>query len=394
MSNNKNIQILLHLSLIENVGPNTIFRLLKKLLIINGFAGEHLDYADLIGKKYSIDLGILYQYSVNDFINEFEISSKQAELLDAGLKDNKTFEAELLLIEQNDIKIISIFDEFYPENLKHIHCPPVILYCSGERINKDLKSLAVVGSRKADDYAWRVIRNIIPTMVASGWSVASGGALGADTIAHQITLDCGGRTIAVLGSGLLCQYPESNKPLFEQIIQNGGTIVSSFPLKMAPRKEYFPARNRIISGLSQGCLVVQAAAKSGALITANYAMEQGRSVFAVPGRVDDLLSIGCNSLLKQGAKLVCDAGDILEEFGESLSSVFFKPALKIHEIQHKLPLSTPKEIVLSKITSGCTIDELIIKTGLDLQVLQDLLFQLQLDGIVSQTFTGAWEKCK
>ncbi|KKQ33202.1 MAG: protecting protein DprA protein [candidate division TM6 bacterium GW2011_GWF2_37_49] len=394
MSYNNNSQILLHLSLIGDVGPNTLFRLLKKMMIVKGLASEHLDYSDLIGKKYNIDLGALYKYSVIDFINEFEILPKYAELIEAGLRDDKALETELCLLEQSDIKIVSIFDEYYPENLRHIHCPPTILYYSGEKIDTDLKSLAIVGSRKADDYAWRVIQSIVPTMVANGWSITSGGALGADTIAHEVALDCGGKTIAVLGSGLMCQYPESNKSLFEQIVKKSGTVVSPFPLKMAPRKEHFPARNRIISGLSQGCLVVQAAAKSGALITANYAMEQGRSVFAIPGRVDDLLSAGCNSLLKQGAKLVCDAGDILEEFGESLSAEFFKPALKLSEKQHSLPISSSHDVVLSKLTSGCTIDELILKTGLCLQELQDLLFQLQLNGIIHQTFTGAWEKCK
>jgi len=394
MSYNKNTQILLHLSLIGEVGPNVIFRLLKKMMLVKGLASEHLDYSDFIGKKYNIDLAVLYQYSVANLIDELELLPRYAELIEAGLRDDKALETELCLLEQSDIKIVGIFDEFYPENLRHIHCPPVILYYSGEKIDTGVKSLAIVGSRKADDYAWQVIESIIPTMVSNGWSITSGGALGADTIAHKVALDCGGKTIAVLGSGLMCQYPESNKSLFEQIAKKGGTVVSPFSLKMAPRKEHFPARNRIISGLSQGCLVVQAAAKSGALITANYAMEQGRSVFAIPGRVDDLLSVGCNNLLKQGAKLACDAGDILEEFGESLSTGFYKPALKIHEIQNSLPLSMPHDMVLSKLTSGCTIDELILKTGFGLQELQDMLFQLQLDGIIHQTFTGAWEKCR
>lgn len=394
MSYNKNTQILLHLSLIDGIGPATIFKILKKLLLVEFLTADHSDYSDLIGKEYKVDLEVLYRYSASDFAGIFEIPFKNAELLESGLKDGKTLDTEIFLLEQHGIKIVGIFDAFYPENLRHIHCPPIILYYSGAIIDPKIKALAIVGSRNADDYSWQVIQNIVPTMVANGWGIVSGGALGADTIAHKITVNSNGRTIAVLGSGLLCPYPESNTYLFEEIVNSGGTVVSSFPLKMSPRKEHFPARNRIISGLSQGCLVVQAAAKSGALITANYAMEQGRSVFAVPGRVDDSLSVGCNNLLKQGAKLVCDAGDILEEFGEALSAGFFKPALKIEEVQQPLVMSTTQDIVLSQLASVSTIDELVVKTGLELNEIQDRLFQLQLEGIIRQTFTGAWEKCK
>lgn len=390
----KNTQILLHLSLIYEVGPGTVFKILKKILLDEGLTAAHSDVSDLIGKEFKVDLDVLYQYSSKDLINEFEIPQRHAELIEAGLQNESLLDTELFLIEQNDINVVGIFDDFYPECLRHIHSPPIIFYYSGAKIDTNLKALAIVGSRKANDYAWQVIQNIVPNLVAGGWSIVSGGAQGADTIAHKVTLDSGGKTIAVFGAGLLCPYPESNKPMFEQIAKNGGTVVSSFPVKMPPRKEHFPARNRIISGLSQGCLVIQAAAKSGALITANYAMEQGRSVFAVPGRIDDGLSMGCNNLLKQGAKLVCDVGDILEEFGESLASGLYKPAVKVTEIQETLTLSTPQNIILSMLTSVCTIDELVANTGIDLYELQDLLFRLQLDGIVRQTFTGAWEKCR
>jgi len=390
----KNTQILLHASLVPQVGPAVIFKILKKLLLDNNLCSAYSDPSDFIGKKIEIDLEVLYRYSAADFEKKFEISQKQAELLEKILHNDEALDTELFLLEKNGIKIICIFDDFYPECLRHIHCPPVILYYSGRELSRDFRGFAIVGSRDADDYARQTIQNIVPTLVLNKWQIVSGGAVGADTMAHKAALDAGGQTVAVLGSGLLRPYPEDNINLFKIIAEKGGTVISPFSLNTEPDRWHFPSRNRIISGLSQGCLVVQAAARSGALITAHDALDQGRAVFAVPGRIDDKLSVGCNKLIKQGAMLVCDVNDILEEFGEGLPGKMFKPAVKIQELQSSISDADNQDIVLCKLGAVLSIDELLVKTGLDLYELQDRLFQLQLEGKVRQTFTGAWEKCK
>lgn len=390
---NKNIQVLIHLSLINDIGPATIFRILKKLLLDQGLCPSHAECADLIGKMPEIDLEALYQYSTIDFENKFQISQKQAEVIEKTLGDGGVIDEELCLLEKHGIKIVSIFDGFYPESLRHIDCPPIILYYRGQAPTLKFKGLAVVGARAANEYAYQVIQEIVPKLVLNNWSIVSGGAIGADTMAHKVALDSGGHTIAVLGSGLLKMYPQDNFDLFKSIVEKGGTLISPFNLNAEPDKWRFPARNRIISGLSQGCLVVQAALKSGALITAKNALDQGRQVFAVPGRVDEKLSVGCNTLIKQGAKLVSDANDILEEFGEGLPSGLYKPAVTTHELQSSIYDAALHDVVLCNLADVLSIDELAFKTGLELDELQDRLFQLQIEGKVRQTFTGAWERC-
>lgn len=391
---NKNSEILLHLSLIDNIGPATIFKVLHKLLLDQNQTLLNPDWVDVFKKSACLNLSVIYDYSVSDFINIFGLSENCAQRIYTGLADSEVLEQELILAEKNDIKIVDILSLDYVPLLRQIHVPPVVLYFSGALIDQQVKHLGIVGSRGADDYALHVIENIVPVLVSNGWVIVSGGANGADTMAHKATLNSNGKTVVVLGSGILCPYPENNIDLFYDISNRGGTIVSPFPLKRSPDKGTFPARNRIISGLSLGCLVVQAAAKSGALITANCALEQGRQVFAVPGRIDDKLSAGCNELIKQGAKVVCNSNDILEEFGENLPAGIFRPAVTVHRqvsIDAK-PNDQCEDVVLCKLDKSATIDELIIKTGLDFNQLQDKLFGLQLEGKVKQNFTGAWEK--
>ena len=159
------------------------------------------------------------------------------------------------------------------------------------------------------------VTSFIPELVHNGCSIVSGGALGIDGLAHRATLEAQGVTVAVLGSGLLKPYPAAHKTLFKKIIECRGALVSCFPLLTEPKPALFPARNRIIAGLSRGCLVVQAGIPSGALITAQYAVDEGREVFAVPGSLDNPLSVGCHRLISQGATLVTSASDILASFG-------------------------------------------------------------------------------
>ncbi len=227
-------------------------------------------------------------------------------------------EQELLI--KHNIRRITASDVEYPSYLKEIHCPPPQLYVQGELLNSYTKLIAVVGSRKADSYGERVIASLVPELVAHGWAIVSGGALGADSFAHKATLQARGRTIVILGSGLLMPYPSSNRKLFSSIVDQGGSLVSSFSLDTPAYPSNFPARNRIISGMSRGVIVAQAAEKSGARITAHLALEQGREVFAIPGPIDHALSIGCNRLIQQGAKLVQTIDDIFTELGEQVQA--------------------------------------------------------------------------
>jgi DNA processing protein len=312
----------------------------------------------------------------------------------------------LNLIEQHKIKLLTIADESYPALLKEIYSPPTVLYYLGDFFDK--KNLAIVGSRKATNYGQQIIDTIVPDLVAAGYTIVSGGAIGIDAMAHQAALACGGKTIAILGSGLLKPYPSANKKLFAAIVEQGGVVASSYPLMAEGLPHHFPARNRIVTGLSQGCLVVQAAQKSGALISAHCALEQGREVFAVPGAFDDELSAGCHEIIQQGAKLVVNSADILTEFGERIiqrdeaalqQKVLFSSAHQIDSMarlsSHEVPNGASAELgIKQKIIAACkqpiSLDDISIKTELPFELIQSELFTLQLDGVLSQDFTGMW----
>ena len=220
---------------------------------------------------------------------------------------------ELRRAQQLGLNIICLDDREYPEWLHHIPNPPVILYIKGDASALAEPGISIVGSRAASSYGLRMAETLAGQLAGLGITVISGLALGIDTAAHQGALKGGGSTVAVLGCGLDLIYPPQNRALFE-IIPNRGALVSEYPLGTQPDGFRFPARNRIISGLSRGVVVVEATLKSGSLITAELALEQGREVFAIPGRVDSLKSAGCHRLLQQGAKLVMSVTDILGEF--------------------------------------------------------------------------------
>ncbi len=220
------------------------------------------------------------------------------------------------------IRTISIGEAEYPENLKSIHSPPKTLYVNGSFIDGDRNSVAVVGSRRATPYGLEMAEKISYELAARGVTIVSGMARGIDSAAHRGALKANGRTIAVMGSGHNHIYPPENKDLYRRIAKSGA-VVTEFENDAAPLPRNFPIRNRIISGLSLGVVVVEAARNSGALITADFALDQGREVFSVPGKISSATSGGTNELIKDGAKLIQTADDILEE-------------LRLHEIK---PLS-------------------------------------------------------
>ncbi|MFH1832202.1 MAG: DNA-processing protein DprA [bacterium] len=428
----QNRQTLLHLSLISGIGPATVCKLIAYLLHVNDFlrdrSGLNSSQAcDILRDKIehldTLSFEQIYAFTCADFRNKIGLTEKVATILVQGLADKKLLEEELELIEKYTIRIDTILDQEYPVLLRNINQPPLLLYSKGGflgalfassgahpacLVEEVPKRIAFVGARKADKYAAQVIDHLVPGLVSNGWEIVSGGALGVDSMAHKATHDAGGKTIIVLGSGLLRPYPEQNKKFFKKIVASGGTLVSSFPLRMSPDKTTFPARNRIIAGLSQGCVIVQAAQKSGALITAEFALEQGKQVFAVPGSIFNDLSDGCHKLLDHGAKLVKDVSDILGEFGEYDCAAGVASAarlgrdsaqeLGVSQEQTKIynRVSAPAQILadpfLAHFDSMHTLDELTIKSGLSFAELQDKLFCLQLDGLVKQNFAGSWEK--
>jgi DNA processing protein len=236
-------------------------------------------------------------------------------------KSKINLEDELALLKKEDLPFLSIFDKDYPPLLGEISSPPPIIYYRGNIKLLSEKQLAVVGSRKISSYGRQAIEKIIPELVRAGLIITSGLAMGVDHYAHQITLENEGLAVAVLGNGLSekIMRQTSSYGLYRDIIRQSGIVISEFPPFFEASKFTFPARNRIISGLSLGALIIEAAEKSGSLITAKHALEQGREIFAIPGNIFSPQSAGANQLLKEGAKCVTGSNDILETFNFSFN---------------------------------------------------------------------------
>lgn len=254
-------------------------------------------------EAFEADLAALRQTGLEEkILNEF-ITAR------AKISPEKEWER----LQKLNIKILTTDDPAYPTLLKEIYDPPLILYYKGRlEPNSDQFPLAVVGSRRVTIYGRQAISEIVAPLARAGFSIISGLAIGVDALAHAATLEAGGRTIAVLGCGLDNIYPVQNHKLAARIIEQGGAIISEFPLGTPPFRSNFPIRNRIISGLSIGTLVIEAAIDSGSLITARSALDQNREVFALPGSIFSPLSAGPNNLIKMGAKVITTAQDVLE----------------------------------------------------------------------------------
>ena len=221
--------------------------------------------------------------------------------------------AELDRIREFDATVITQESPSYPKSLREIHAPPIVLYVWGELQERDHHAIGIIGARRTTHYGTESAKKLAYQLAYAGLTVISGLARGIDTAAHQGALAAKGRTIAVIGSGLSKLYPPENRGLAEKIRDGNGAIVSEFSMEIAPDRQTFPMRNRIIAGWSHGVLVVEAGLNSGALITASQALEQGRSVYAVPGHINAPSAFGSNRLIQQGAKLVMDASDILDD---------------------------------------------------------------------------------
>lgn len=259
------------------------------------------------------DVENLFRASKQELISRYETSEKLAENI-SNLDFKKNLEKYLEYMEKNKIEIVSIQDERYPKKLKQIYDPPVTLYVKGSTGILNEFSIAMVGSRKYSLYGKKIATEIANELSKRKVIVVSGLARGIDTFSHMGCIKEKEKTIAVLGNGLDRIYPSENQKLAEEILYYGGSIVSEYLIGEKPEKMHFPARNRIISGISDGILVVEAGLKSGSMITVDYGLEQGKTIFAIPGNIDSNEAIGTNQLIKEGAKMVTSYKDILEEY--------------------------------------------------------------------------------
>lgn len=310
-------------------------------------------------------------------------------VVDLWVESRKTLDPEDLAqsIIKVGIKWLTIFDENYPKLLKEIYDPPVVLYYKGEILKDDENAIGVVGTRKMTGYGKAVTKQFVEDLVRGGLTIVSGLARGVDSCAHQAAIECGGRTIAVLGGGLNNIYPSENKNLALEIINGHGAVISEYPPDDPSLPGNFPSRNRIISGLSQAILVTEAAEDSGSLITAKLAVEQGKEVFAVPGPITSSLSKGPIDLIKMGAKAAFDASEILEEMGigKIRNSKF--------EIRNNITLSEDEKQVLGCLENDTLhIDEIVRKLNVNAASVSAILIKMEIKGAVQNLGNGNY--CK
>ena len=291
---------------------------------------------------------------------------------------------ELKRIQDYGAHVLIQSDALYPESLKEIYDPPLVLYVKGALTAKDKNAVALVGSRMTTHYGIETARKFGYQLAYLGVTVVSGGARGVDTAAHQGALTAKGRTIAVLGTGINLVFPPENAELFERIAANGA-VITQFPFNRPADKQSFPIRNRIVAGMTLGTVVVEANLTSGALITANFATEYGRQVFAVPGRIDSPRSKGCHDLIKKGAKLCEGAEDILSEFEYLFPGSNRPPSAGETGVLPALELSANEQAVYATLaTEETAIDEITRRSGLPPSGVSVALLGLEMKRLIRQ----------
>ncbi len=348
---------MLTLNLVPGLGPVRISRLLKAF----GSASEILRAAPLALSRVE---------GMGSPLCEALFHARKTSHPEAECERARTFGA----------KILSLTDSEYPALLLQMTAPPPILYIWGNLQDRDRHAIAMVGARSPTPYGAECAKKLSFQLAYSGVTIVSGLARGIDSFAHQGALAAQGRTIAVLGSGLCRIYPSENNHLAERIASSFGAVLSELPMLTVANRQTFPARNRIISGLSLGTLVVEAGIKSGALITAHAAVEQGRSVYAIPGRIDRPQSAGSNALIQQGAKLVGCAQDILDDF-----SLLFREPPSLPQPAEPPGLSTEQRKIFSLLGSEALhLDVLASQAKLSVAAASSVLLSMELEGVVKQ----------
>jgi len=323
---------------------------------------------------------VIFRASRKELLKIEGLGEKVAGEIQKGPLENKV-KKELSLLNEVKGKIITLKDDDYPNRLKDIYDPPALLYVRGKLIKEDELAVAIVGSRRTTPYGRWITEKIGRDLARHGVTVVSGMARGIDSVAHKGALQGGGRTVAVLGCGVDVIYPSENRDLFYQIIEHGA-ILSEFPMGSRPEGGHFPKRNRVISDLSIGAVIVQASEESGSLITANYALEQGREVFAVPGNVGAEGSRGTNRLIKEGAKLIESSEDVLEE----ILPQWRRGREETAKAEEPVSVFSEEERILYKLLGETPlhIDALIRESQLDPGRVASLLLDLEFKGLISQ----------
>ena len=359
---NKDLKYWLTINKIPNIGPVTI----KKLWQCFGSIKDAWEAEE----RVLLEIEGISKPAIRSFVDN---------------RNRVNLNQELELLDEKKLNVLTLDDEEYPKLLKNIYDPPPVLYVKGKKLNPNDKSLAIVGTRKASRYGREIAKKLAFELSSLGITIVSGMALGIDTFAHHGALEVGGNTIAVLGCGVDVIYPPSNKEL-AKMIEVSGSLVSEFPLGTGTEKGHFPRRNRIIAGLSVGTIVVEGHYDSGAMITAKYALEEGREVFAVPGNISLDQSKGPHWLIKQGAKLVESVNDILEEL----------PMLVAREIPSLEPKNSRREknynnlsedeqkIVKVLSLEPKYIDNISSQTSLSIPQVSSLLMMLEVKKLVRQ----------
>ena len=354
-------EALIALNMIDHVGPVRVRMLL-----------EHFGDAPRI-----------LSASKNELHQVRGIGEDTAEAI-AGWENNVDLTGELKRIADYGCHVLISADENYPALLREIYDPPLVLYVKGELTAKDKNAVALVGSRQTTHYGLEVARKLGYQLAYVGVTVVSGGARGIDTAAHQGALSAKGRTIAVLGTGINRVFPAENGELFQRIAENGA-VMTQFPFNRPADKQTFPIRNRIVAGMTLGTVVVEANATSGSLITANMAVEAGRQIFAVPGRIDSPRSKGCHELIKKGAKLCEGAEDILSEFEYLFPGTNRPPSPGETGVLPALELSGNEQKVFDALGhEERSIDEIIRASGLPSSAASVALLGLEMKRVVRQ----------
>lgn len=332
-----------------------------------------------IGSRKFCDLISFFQTAENVFNSSYDelkhckIIKEEVVKTITNNRNIEKIDKYIKKVKDNDIKIYLSNQEEYPINLNAIYDPPPVLYCLGELRKEDKEAIAIVGSRKASDYGLKTAEKFGSELVQNGITVVSGMALGIDAAAHRGAISGGGRTIAVFACGVTNPNPKSNINLYREILKNGA-VVSEYPLGMQPYPGNFPARNRIISGLSLGSLIIEANIKSGSLITADFALEQGRDVFAVPGNINSPSSMGTNNLIKNGAKLVDCVEDILYELPNGCFNNAHNRIIQLED--------TEALIAATLLDIGKTIDQIVNDTGLNINEVLSNVAIMEIRGII------------
>lgn len=355
-------------SVFSGIGP------IKFKLLLNRFGSAKdawnatkLDFAKVVGEKLT--------EKFYKFRNIFSIPDYAGKLVTQG------------------VSLLILTDEAYPKLLSKIKNPPFVLYIKGSvEIFLSGQAIAVVGARKTTQYGRQVTKILVEELVGSGFTIVSGLAIGVDAISHMTTLENNGKTIAVLGCGVDCCYPSVNQSIYNSIVTGNGVIISEMPLGTPPSRGSFPARNRIIAGLSLGVLVTEGAEDSGSLITANYAIRFGRPVFAVPGPITSSLSKGPYKLIQRGAKIVTKIEDILKEY--QISSRFNRDKFQINtnkQIVIRKADTKEEQIIIDLLQNEpLHFDEIVRKSGLSSSNVGGIISVMEIKGMVKGLDGGAY----